>query len=200
MNDALNTPLPDASWPTSIDGDQGKAATLAQEIASIPQISRGLTSTVPQCALEDFLGDDDDVPCGEPGRPFSFDPGHVTSWLHRFYGSHERLRALLVVAPEMEIGELLIVLGEEWTGLDYIAFDSAELFYVLVEREVDYESPIIQMMSSEEWAAFHAQPDEITIYRGCGPRNRFGYSWTLDRKVAEKFPFMGGITPNIRLS
>jgi hypothetical protein len=109
--------------------------------------------------------------------------------LDRFHGSHERLETLLIVASEMEIGDCLTVLGAAWTGFDYVAFDSQELFYLLEENHVDYESPIIQMMTSEEQRAFDELPDEITIYRGCGPRNEFGYSWTLDRSIAEVFPF-----------
>jgi hypothetical protein len=48
--------------------------------------------------------------------------------------------------------------------------------------------------ASEEQRAFDALPDEITIYRGCGPMNEFGYSWTLDRTVAEAFPFKARYT------
>jgi hypothetical protein len=73
--------------------------------------------------------------------------------------------------------------------LDYIAFDSLELFYVLTDLHVDYESPITQMMSLEEWRAFDALPDETTIYRGCGPMNEFGFCWTLDQAAATTYAF-----------
>jgi hypothetical protein len=45
------------------------------------------------------------------------------------------------------------------------------------------------MMTSEERWQLDALRDQITIHRGCGPRNEFGYSWTLDRSIAEAFPF-----------
>jgi hypothetical protein len=44
-------------------------------------------------------------------------------------------------------------------------------------------------MNDEERMAFEALPEQITIYRGCGPKNMFGFSWSLDRKIAAKFPF-----------
>ena len=34
-----------------------------------------------------------------------------------------------------------------------------------------------------------ALPDQIVIYRGCGPENRNGLSWTLNRETAIGFPF-----------
>jgi len=45
------------------------------------------------------------------------------------------------------------------------------------------------MMNDEERAAFEALPEPITISRGCGAKNMFGCSWSLDRKIAARFPF-----------
>jgi hypothetical protein len=192
MNITGNTRLTDAPWPSSIDADQGKTLTLAQEIAPFPSASCGLTSTVHPFSLEELL--DGDGPCGDPGRPFSYSTEDVYRWLHTFYGTGQRLETLLIVASEMEIGDWLTVLGAAWPWFDHIASDSLDLFYMLEETQVDYESPIIQMMTSEEQRAFDALPDEITIYRGCGPMNEFGFSWTLDRTVAEAFPFKARYT------
>lgn len=185
MNDGQNTQITDAPWPTSVNADQGKTLTLAQEIAPFPSASCNLTPTLHP--LEELL--DGDGPCGDPGRPFSYSAEDVYIWLHTFYGPGQQLETLLIIASEMEIGDWLTVLGAAWTGFDYVGFDSKELFYLLEERRVDYESPIIEMMTSEERRAFDALPDEITIHRGCGPMNEFGYSWSLDRAVAEAFPF-----------
>jgi hypothetical protein len=88
--------------------------------------------------------------------------------------------------------DCLMVLGAIWIGLDYIGLYSPELLSLLDFKDVVYDSPIVEMMTSEEKRAFDALPDEITIYRGCGPRNEFGYSWTLDRTMAETFPFKRG--------
>jgi hypothetical protein len=40
------------------------------------------------------------------------------------------------------------------------------------------------MMYPEERAALADLPEHVTIYRGCGPQNRRGFSWTLCRDVA----------------
>jgi hypothetical protein len=45
-------------------------------------------------------------------------------------------------------------------------------------------------MTKDEFTAFDALPDKITIYRGCGPRNKAGWSWSLSREKAVRFPFM----------
>jgi hypothetical protein len=118
MKDQKNTPLADAFWPTSADAGRGTIITLTQEIAPVPQICCALTSLVPQGALEESLDDDDDAPCGDPDRPFSYKPEDVSRWLYRFYGSHERLETLLIIASEMAIGDWLTLLGAagpDWT-------------------------------------------------------------------------------------
>jgi hypothetical protein len=193
MNDTLIIPIAEASWSTTGYTGQGTTITLAQEIALMPSPSSCCpTPTVQQISLDELL--DSDGPCGDRGRPFSYNAEGVYSWLCRFFGSHERLAAFLSVAREMEIGDCLTVLGAAWTGFDYIAFDSMELFNLLDEKHVDYESTITQMMTLEERRVLDAQPDDITIYRGCGPRNEFGFSWTLDRAVATAFPFKSRYT------
>jgi hypothetical protein len=45
-------------------------------------------------------------------------------------------------------------------------------------------------MTAEEQATLAMLPEQITIYRGCGPKNKSGLSWTLNRETAVKFPFM----------
>jgi hypothetical protein len=44
-------------------------------------------------------------------------------------------------------------------------------------------------MTIEERNAFEELPEQITIYRGCGPRNKSGMSWSLSRDIAVRFPF-----------
>ncbi len=46
------------------------------------------------------------------------------------------------------------------------------------------------MISYEDRMVFEALPEQITIYRRCGPINMFGFSWSLDRQIAAKLPFM----------
>lgn len=40
-----------------------------------------------------------------------------------------------------------------------------------------------------DFSVYDWLPDEFTIYRGCGPLNKGGFSWSLDRDVAAWFPF-----------
>ena len=47
--------------------------------------------------------------------------------------------------------------------------------------------PIREMFDPEDWVAFDDMPDQITIHRGCGHRNRNGWSWTTDRHKAKWF-------------
>ena len=47
-------------------------------------------------------------------------------------------------------------------------------------------------MEEGERAAFAALPARVIFCRGCGARNRDGWSWTLDKKIAERFTVVGG--------
>jgi hypothetical protein len=109
--------------------------------------------------------------------------------LFRRFGSHERLPELLDLAHKYEGWAWLWALGELWTGFDNISIHGDQLFAEVFERAVNGVSGISQLMSDEEQAAFDALPEEIVIYRGCGTRNEFGFSWSLDHAVAAKFPF-----------
>jgi hypothetical protein len=51
------------------------------------------------------------------------------------------------------------------------------------------DSVIPELMNDEERTAFEALPEQITIYWGCGPKNMFGFSRSLNRQIAAKFPF-----------
>ena len=44
------------------------------------------------------------------------------------------------------------------------------------------------MMDEPERAAYRKLPKVVRMFRGCGPRNRKGFCWSLEREVAEKFP------------
>jgi hypothetical protein len=118
----------------------------------------------------------------------SFDDVHY--WLYKNYGSHERLPVLLEVAEEMESEDFVRLLGELWSGFDNVGVYRYDLLWAIRDRGWNFESTIPEMMSPEEKAAFKALPELITIYRGCGPRNKNGFSWSLNRKIAATFPFI----------
>jgi hypothetical protein len=85
---------------------------------------------------------------------------------------------------EMEWEEWLTLLGEVWTGCAAVGLSRRHLESWLPR------GPIPQMMTKVEQAALDALPDRVTIYRGCGPVNERGLSWSLDRDMAKRFPFL----------
>lgn len=104
----------------------------------------------------------------------------------KFSNSYTRLGNLIDLASKMERKEWLKLLGEEWSGCDNIA-----QYRLLLKRILPQDTmPILEMMTDEEQAALDALPDTITLFRGCGNHNKVGASWTLDRGIAEKFPFL----------
>ena len=129
-------------------------------------------------------------------KPRSYDYDEVARWLYRNHGSHERLPALLEVADEMEREDWFRLLGDAWSGFDNVGYCANELTQAICERLIHCESTISEMMSPEEQVAYDTLPEQITIYRGCGPNNNSGCSWTLDREVAMKLPFMRRYTPD----
>ena len=100
----------------------------------------------------------------------------------RFCNSYTRMEALIALAPVMANSDWLRVLGEEWTGCDNIAQYRRQL-----RRMLPSQGPAIEMMEPSELEAFSALPEKITVYRGCGPHNMLGASWSLDRAVAVRF-------------
>jgi hypothetical protein len=99
--------------------------------------------------------------------------------------SEDRMAALLQLRPRMERSEWLRALCEYWSVCDRIGYHLKEL-----KGELGTKGPLREMMNEEELAAYDALPEEVTVYRGCGAGNREGASWSLDRSVAEKFPFL----------
>ena len=94
---------------------------------------------------------------------------------------------MLDIAPRMDASDWLKLLGENWTGCDNIG------------RHIDglHKSPLahndktaFEMMDDEEQAAFNNLPDCLTVYRGCYPLNKWGYSWTPSETIAKSFPFL----------
>jgi len=117
------------------------------------------------------------------------DLGSMSYWIYRYFGSYERLRAVLEVEPQMEFRTWLSLLGEVWCDCDNIGIHKDSVLQVLNKRLPRPWGPVFELMDAEERLAFEALPDQFTIYRGCGPHNKHGFSWTLSRKVAADFPW-----------
>lgn len=103
-----------------------------------------------------------------------------------FYDSYELMGAVLNLAKQIGPGEIwLRILGEHWSGSDNIF-----AYRNILKNLLPKSGPVQEMMTDREMAAYEALPEVVTIYRGCGEQNMKGASWSLDRDVAAKFPFL----------
>lgn len=114
---------------------------------------------------------------------------HDRDWVLENCGSHERMDALMHLHGMMDFPDWLVLLGELWCNCDNIGAYKDDLVEILKEWLDDPLVTIPELMCPDERAAFDAIPDEVRIYRGCGPRNMNGLSWSLSRRVAIEFPF-----------
>lgn len=114
--------------------------------------------------------------------------------LFRNHDSYSRLPRLLEMQQNEELRPKTFyrLLGEIWTACDNIGPCSEILSDIIYDTRLDFATPdtchIPVMMSRKEQKALAALPTKVEIYRGCGPLNKQGYSWTLNREVAERFP------------
>lgn len=99
--------------------------------------------------------------------------------------SYGRLDELLCLFREMSYADWLAVCGEVWSCCDNIG--AARL---LLRQLVPACGPVAPMMDTPECMAWEALPERLTIYRGCGPSNMLGASWSLSRDIAAQFPFL----------
>jgi hypothetical protein len=106
---------------------------------------------------------------------------NILGW-ENSYSRMERCLSLQRVLPRRE---WLKLLGEWWSCCDNI-----NLYRSQLKRTLSHKTPRLEMMTDEEIARFNALPDEVIIYRGCGAINMDGASWTLDKAVALRFPFL----------
>lgn len=107
------------------------------------------------------------------------------SLLH--YGSYELMGAILdlIRNTPIDFRTWLRILGENWSGCDNIF-----AYHKILKCLLPKEGPAVEMMTAEELATYEALPDTVTIYRGCGSKNKNGASWSLDKSIAAKFPFL----------
>lgn len=102
-----------------------------------------------------------------------------------FCDSYSRLEGVFNLYGRMRFSSWLRILGESWPICDNISQFYAELYEAL-----DGNGTIDEMMTRAERRQFDRLPEVVTIYRGCGEHNQDGLSWSLDKAVAGKFPFM----------
>lgn len=110
-------------------------------------------------------------------------------WIFKNCGSSQRMDPLMHLLGQMDFGDWLQLLGDLWCNCDNVGLYKDDLDKILKEWLDDPLTVIPELMSATEKDAFNALPDEIKIYRGCGPKNKAGMSWSLKREVAVRFPF-----------
>jgi len=97
--------------------------------------------------------------------------------------SFNRIPWLIDNWRKIEKRDWLTLLGETWEQSDGIGPNRRVLRSFMPER-----GPVPEMMTIDEAMAWEALPEQITVYRGCGPVNMLGASWSLSREVAARFP------------
>lgn len=99
--------------------------------------------------------------------------------------SYARMPAAIRIGPKMDPGAWLTLIGKIWEGVDNVGRCREILAIVLPDHAVP------EMMTEAERAALAALPDTVTIYRGADRGvNESGLSWSLERDVAARFPFL----------
>lgn len=104
--------------------------------------------------------------------------------IYRYSDSYSACGDVLRLLDCLDRDEWLTLIGEEWTRFDNIRLHLPELRKVL-----GTSGPLPQMMTAEEYAAYDALGNTVTCYRGCDKSYLQGASWSLDRSVANCFPF-----------
>ena len=137
------------------------------------------------------------------GNPYLAELDEELKWAD----SYSRLPALLnfwsrhnargVIQDPEERNHFFRCLGDAWSCCDNIGTGAIYLDRVFRRAK---RPDLDGMMAEDELAAFAALPKTITAYRGAYPINAAGFSYTLDRAVAEKFPTLhryriNGATP-----
>jgi hypothetical protein len=97
-----------------------------------------------------------------------------------------RLRALMDYGPKMSDEAYFENLGAVWTEIENVWQYHEVVPCMLAPTGRDKRKRHL-MMTTEEQAVLRGLPEVITIYRGCGPGNERGWSWTLDVEQAEWF-------------
>ncbi len=113
----------------------------------------------------------------------------------RFSNSYNRLETVIELAGLMEPADWLTLLGAEWSVCDDIAKHSTDAGAPLWDTPFEdlAWSPLRwrhHMRAADEVAVLDALPATVIVYRGCYAFNKRGFSWTLDKATAERFPFL----------
>ncbi len=102
------------------------------------------------------------------------------------YEKPYRLRALSEHGPAMPDEVYFHHLGQIWMEVENVWQHRNDIPHLLSPPGRDLRKRSL-MMSPDDQAVLEGLPEIVTIYRGCGPMNEQGWSWTLDEEQAEWF-------------
>lgn len=110
----------------------------------------------------------------------------------RFCNSYSRMETLVDLSGKMDPVEWLKLLGREWSTCDNLwewqgalCWDTPFALIGLIEGP-----DRTAMMTPDEVECLQNLPKIVKIWRGCREFNAQGLSWSLNRDVAARFPFM----------
>lgn len=110
--------------------------------------------------------------------------------------SYTRLPSLIdmVSQDEIDYSTFLRLLGEVWQSCDNIGENQdlliGALWFIPPEYQIAGTEHIPLMMTIEEQSKLASLPERVQVFRGCGPDNKYGFSWSLDREVAAMYPLL----------
>jgi hypothetical protein len=116
------------------------------------------------------------------GSPTSLEA--ASEYGYRYANSYTRMDEILKFRNKLTRPDWLALIGEGWACCDNLIN-----YYGVLRRILQTTGPLRAMMKPQENAAYDALPEKITIYRGCGQANMMGMSWTVDKAVANSFPY-----------
>jgi hypothetical protein len=106
-------------------------------------------------------------------------------YVRRWTGSHDRLTTVMEFEDALAPSDWLRLLGDFWTSSENVRKHRLRL-----RRIMGTVGPLRELMSQEENELYDARPEKITCYRGSDRSVLVGASWSLNKDVASRFPFM----------
>ncbi len=108
----------------------------------------------------------------------------------KYCDSYTRAERLATLSRDMDRKDWLRLLGEEWQSID-----NHHEYRGCFRQLLGPKGTLRAMMDEEELREYRSLDAEVMVYRGCSlfdgtHEGGRGLSWTLDVKVARKFPFL----------
>ena len=107
--------------------------------------------------------------------------------IHMFFDKPERMKALLHLKDIIPKDKLFELFAAVWIQAEshYKEVDTITQLLEFMGGDPDIFKTIL--MNDDDKKEFKKLGHVIAIYRGCWKANQEGYSWTINRSVAEKF-------------